>query len=128
MYNTKESCCEIFQQKTFVKLTDFFQNLCFQWYNLTLTQQFWANRPCQWESKIAKICLFGQPNGQATSWEANFENYFWNSVNSYQYKTASAILLFVSSTFLLSARFSQSHATSCLSLYLTIGLTINAIE
>ena len=44
-----------------------------QWCNLKLAPRFWTTKVCLQASKISKICLFGHPTGQATSWKANFE-------------------------------------------------------
>ena len=56
--------------------------------NLTLTRRFWVTTVYLRVSKISKICLLGCPTGRATSWKANFENFYRCS--------AWAMLLFVS--------------------------------
>ena len=70
-----------------------------QWCYLTLTWRFWVTKVCLWLSKTSKICLFSYPNGGATFWKANFENFsryslikLINGINSYQYNIAWAIL------------------------------------
>ena len=54
--------------------------------NLTLAWWFWATKVCLQASKISKICLFGRPNGWATSWKVNFENYSrYSLIKFYQF-------------------------------------------
>ena len=92
-----------------------------QWSNVTLARRFWATKVCLLVSKISKICLFGCPTGRATSWKANFENFSkyylvkWYQVLSIQHSMIDTSFRF-RHTFLLSARSSQSHTTSCSSL------------
>ena len=89
-----------------------------QWCNLTLARWFWTTKVCLQASKISKICQFGHPNGQVTFSKANFENYSryslikWYQFLSILYNLSNTSFSF-RHTFLLSARSSQSHATSC---------------
>ena len=89
-----------------------------QWCNLTLARWFWTTKVCLQASKISKICQFGHANGQVTFSKANFENYSryslikWYQFLSILYNLSNTSFSF-RHTFLLSARSSQSHATSC---------------
>ena len=47
-----------------------------QWCNITLAQWFCVTKICLQLSKITKICLFDHLTGWATSWKANFEDYY----------------------------------------------------
>ena len=102
----------------------FYGDLQFLLYTSGVT---WHLPNCFWQqvfllaSKISKICLFGCPIGQATSWKANFENYFrcslilWYQFLSIQYSMSNTSFRF-RHLFLLSAHSSQSHFISCLTL------------
>ena len=100
-----------------------------QWCNLKLARHFWVTNICRQASKISKRCLFGRPTGRATSWKANFENYYilwYSGINFYQCSMSNTSFHF-STRFcrlLIPLKVMPYHAwVSCL-----IRLTINAIE
>ena len=88
---------------------------------IRLALQFWATKACPRVSKNSKICHFGRPTGRTISWKANFENYYgyslikWYQFVSAYYSMSNSSFRFTH-TFLLSAGYSQSHATWCSSL------------
>ena len=103
-----------------------------QWCNVTLTWQFWVTKVCLWVSKTSKICLvtwLGMQLLEKHILKIILHVLWLNGINSCQYNTGWAILLFVSDTGfccqLVLLKVMPHHApVSCL----IIRLTINPIE